>query len=68
MVIIQTKMECDDNASAYESIESSLLSTSHENVNFDDENDLKPLPNTGQSVSVKHDGKFFNCKFCWQTF
>lgn len=50
MVIIQTKMECNDNASAYESIESSLLSTSHENVNFDDENDLKPLPNTGQSV------------------
>lgn len=43
-------MECNDNASAYESIESSLLSTSHENVNFDDENDLKPLPNTGQSV------------------
>lgn len=61
-------MECDDNASAYESIESSLLSTSHENVNFDAENDLKPLPNTGQSVSVNHDSKFFNCKFCWQTF
>ena len=48
MLIIQTKMECDGNTSVYESIGSSLLSTSHENVNFDDENDLKPLPNTGQ--------------------
>lgn len=50
-------MECDGNTSAYESIESNLLSTSHENVNFDDENDLKPLPDTGQFAT------FFNANF-----